>query len=574
MRPAARRQPKDSFIPPPPPTPVDFHHRQYSTRDSDVSSRPSSVGVGGRPTLELYKERSFQQSAVSTINSFLSSHNFPVTFKCSFPSAKDIVETLKFLLSVLGFPSNSKLEDDLPLFLKRLNYPFKLNKSILRSPAAPHQWPTFLALIHWLVQISKFYLHLSSSPKQHNALYHYTINSYMHFIRGDDDAVEELDRSIRDKLHHEKAAAEERLNAARLTAADLESELEKLRSAPSPKEALEKEKAMLEDDVNKFHKMIEELAARIEQAERVVAEKERQVEAKEKERERICEENEELKQRVEMQTFNARDVERMRKELQVVERDIAEAELARNAWEEKAWDLDTTLSHKINDLEALAMDCNQSLKRLKFGNEIQYQLNPKGTTPAQILGIDHKVVLKPALRSFADEIKKSSMEKSEELASYEQKSAKNAVRLDGKRNQLAAVESRIDEMEAQLNMMKNETQEYTSRCSAEAKKMLEDVQLADHDLDIMEREAADVLKISKLKLQEAIKETEEEIQMCASELFRLVDSVSKYKEHVGSKISEMRRNLSETAAAVSDAYRGSFQAQQSVVPFPAQSVVP
>lgn len=210
------------------------------------------------------------------------------------------------------------------------------------------------------------------------------------------------------------------------------------------------------------------------------------------------------------------------------------------------------------------MDCNQSLKRLKFGNEIQYQLNPKGTTPAQILGIDHKVVLKPALRSLADENKKSYMKKSEELASYEQKSGKNAVRLEGKRNQLAAIELLIDEMEAQQNMMKNKTQEYTSRCSAEAKKMLEDVQLADHDLDIMEREAAEVLKTSELKLQEVITQTEEEVQMRASELFRVADSVSKYKEYMGSKISEMRRNVSETAAAVSDAYRGSSPAQSDV----------
>ncbi|XP_027338721.1 kinetochore protein NDC80 homolog [Abrus precatorius] len=563
MRPNARRQPKDSFILPPPPTPVEFQHRQFHSRDSDASfasSRPSSVGIGGRPTFDLYKDRSFQQSAVSTINSFLSSHNFPISFKSTVASAKDIHETLKFLLSLIEFPT-SKFEDELPLLLKRLSYPFKINKSILKSPAAPHQWPSVLALIHWLVQISKFHLHLSSSPKHHNALYQYTLNSYMNFIRGDDDAVDELDRNIRDKIQHEKAIAEDKLNAAKQNAADLEAELERLRSAPSQKEVLEKEKKVLEDDVKKFHKIIEEFTSRNEQAEKVLAEKEKQLEAKEVEKEKICEENEELKKRVELQTFNARDVERMRRELQAVERDTAEAELARNTWEEKSWDLDTTLSHKIKDLEALALDCNQALKRLKIGNGIQYQLNPKGTTPAEIIGFDHKLILKPALDSFADDIKKSSMEKLEESISYQQKSSENAARLEGKRNQLAAVQSRIDEMEAQMNMIKMETQEYTNRCSAEAQKVLEDVQQADHDLDVMEREAAEVLKTSELKLQETIIQSEEEIQVRARELFQLIDSVSKYKEHVGSKISEMRRDLSETAAAVADAYRGSFPVQ-------------
>ncbi|BAT88322.1 hypothetical protein VIGAN_05178400 [Vigna angularis var. angularis] len=130
--------------------------------DAASRSRPSSVGVGGRPTLDFYKDRQFQQTVVSTINSFLSSHNFPITFKTTFPSAKDILETLKFLLSLLDFPS-SKLEEDLPFLLKCLNYPFKIN----------------------------------------NAINQYTVNSYMHYIRGDDDAVEEVDRNIQEKIQHQ-----------------------------------------------------------------------------------------------------------------------------------------------------------------------------------------------------------------------------------------------------------------------------------------------------------------------------------------------------------------------------------
>ncbi|XP_061337167.1 kinetochore protein NDC80 homolog [Gastrolobium bilobum] len=556
MRPTGRRQPKES------PTPMDFQHRP---RDSDASSRPSSVGIGGRPTLDLYKDRSFQQSAVSSINSFLSSHNFPISFKSTFPSAKDIHETLKFLLSLIEMPMpSSKLEDDLPLLLKRLGYPFKINKSILKTPAAPHQWPTFLALIHWMVQIAKFHHHLSSSTNtlvHSNVLHQYTLSSYMHYIRGDDDAIEELDRKIREKIQQEKALAEVKLKAAKETTSNLEAELERLRSAPSQKEVLEKENGLLEDDVNKFHMIIEELGSRIQQGEKVLVEKEKQLEVKMEENARICEENEELKRRVELQTFNARDVERMKRELQAVERDIGEAELARNAWEDKCWELDTNLDHKFKDLQALAMDCNQALKRLKIGNGIEYQLNSKGTTPAEIMGIDHKLTLKPALNSFADDIKKSSMEKLEELISHQQKSSENAVRLEGKRNQLAAVQSRIDEIEAQRNMIKKETDDYTSRCFAEAEKMLEDVRQADHDLDIREREAAEVLKASELKLQETIKQSEEEIQMHAHKLLKAVDSISKYKVHVASKISEMKRDLSETATAVSEAYRGSLPSQ-------------
>ena len=50
-------------------------------------------------------------------------------------------------------------------------------------------------------------------------------------------------------------------------------------------------------------------------------------------------------------------------------------------------------------------------------------------------------------------------------------------------------------LETQMDMIKKETQDYRSRCSAEAKKIVEDIQLADHDVGIMEREAAEVLKV-------------------------------------------------------------------------------
>ena len=69
------------------------------------------------------------------------------------------------------------------------------------------------------------------------------------------------------------------------------------------------------------------------------------------------------------------------------------------------------------------------------------------------------------------------------------------------------------------------------------------------------------LKNYKLKLQEAIVQEEEATQMCARELYALIDSVSKYKEYMASKILEMKRALSETVGSVSDLYKGSLTAQ-------------
>ncbi|XP_015893657.3 kinetochore protein NDC80 homolog [Ziziphus jujuba] len=572
-----RRRPKESFNPqpPPPPTPLDHqqlhYHRQLGAgvgnhRDSDASfasSRPSSIGVGrsAATTFDLYKDNRYQESTMNTINAYLASHSStPLFLKYPYPSAKDITQTLTFLMTRLDFPS-PKIED-LPLILKSLNYPFKLNKSILKSPGTPHQWPTFLAIIHWLFQVAVYNDHLSPentmSFADSNPMQAYTLSSYSHFIRGDDDSVEELDREWLEKLEREKENAAEVVTVLEKTAAELEAKAAGLKSAPSRKEELEKEKELLEADVGKFHGVIEKLVEKIGQAEKDLVVKQKELEEKMVNNDRIRGENEELKRRVELQTINSRDVERMKRELQAVERDIGEAENSRNSWEEKTWDLEEKLGHKYKEIEALAMDCNVAMRRLKFLDGFQYALNANGSTPAEIMGIDYKSKLKPVLKSFGEDIKKNSVVKLEESISLQQQLTEISAKVEEKRNHIAKLQSHCYELEAQVNSLKKEINDYTESCAADAKKMVEDFEMEAYNLKILEREAADILKASKLKFEEAVKQSEEEVQKCAYELIALIDSVSKYKEYMQSKISEMKNDVSETAAALSNIYKSSL----------------
>lgn len=86
------------------------------------------------------------------------------------------------------------------------------------------------------------------------------------------------------------------------------------------------------------------------------------------------------------------------------------------------------------------------VSRLKLGNGFEYKLNAKGSTPAEVLGMDYKSTLKPALISFDEGIKKSSMGKLEELISLQQKSVEMTAKIEAKRNHIAALQSRIDEV--------------------------------------------------------------------------------------------------------------------------------
>lgn len=64
--------------------------------------------------------------------------------------------------------------------------------------------------------------------------------------------------------------------------------------------------------------------------------------------------------------------------------------------------------------------------------------------------MDYKSTLKPALASFDDDIKKSSMGKWEELISLQQQSLEMAAKIEAKRNRIAALQSRIDDVSGWL----------------------------------------------------------------------------------------------------------------------------
>lgn len=564
MRGASHRRPTNSFNPQPTP---DHHRHQYATntsRDSDASfasSRPSSIGVGR--TADPYTEKAHQASAIRAINAYLSSHSSKLLPPNSTPSGKDITETLKYLLHQLDYES-TKLEDDLASILKSLNCPFKFNKSTLRAPNTPHNWPSYVAIIHWLVQLAMYREDLAAktgSLVENNSMFMYALDSYLNYIRGNDDSVLELDNEFMGKLGKERESVLENVRVLEASLKETEAKAEALRAGPTERERLEKERSVLEEDVKKFHAMIGEFTQGIEVLEKGLEEKRKEMETKVEEKKKLDEENDELKKRVEEQSFNPRDAERMKRELQVVDRDIAEAEASRNAWEEKMWDLDATIAHKFKEIEALAMECNQATRRLKLGNGYQYVPNANGSTAAEIMGLDYKTTIKPGLESFAAAVKGSSMAKLEELILLQKQSSELAAKIEGKRNRTSTLQSHIDEMEAQLNLSRKETEDSTSRCAAEAKKLVEDVQIEAHNLDVLEREAAGILKAAEQKLQEAIKTSEEEIQTQAAELLALVDSVSKCKEQIEAKISESKIKLSETVVAVSNAYKGSLSAQ-------------
>lgn len=203
----------------------------------------------------------------------------------------------------------------------------------------------------------------AAAPFEDNTLFVYAINSYLRYISGDDDAVDALDGELSGKLEQEKESVVENVKNWKRECEELEAKLEGLRSGLSPREMLEQEKAILEADITKFRTVIDQAVGNIATFDKVLEEKAKELAAKEEGRRRICAENEELKKKVAEQKVNLLDAERMKRELHAVESNIEAAGSARNEWEKKTWNLDSPISNKLQEMEELAIECNQAMRR-------------------------------------------------------------------------------------------------------------------------------------------------------------------------------------------------------------------
>ncbi|XP_062197722.1 kinetochore protein NDC80 homolog [Phragmites australis] len=522
----------------------------FSRRDSDAASLcssrpPSSIGAGAAAS--NFSDRSTQAAALRVVNAFLAP---AVTLRPPLPAARDIQAALRHLLERLHFPLNeAAFEDDLLHILRMLECPYKLTRSALKAPGTPHSWPPLLSVLHWLTLLVQVSDAAASQPSAaaYNDLMLYTTQSYCHYLSGDDDEIAALDEVYVSKARAHAEAAVEANRALEKEAQELEAKVIKLTSGPSRREALEAEKDVFTADVHKFEAVVKTWAAKINEKEEALMDLEKELEAKVMDGQRVAAENEELLKKVEAQAVNMRDANRMHREMQAVERDIGTAENGKAVLEEKGWELEAELVRKFEELEGLAEQCNRALRRLKPGIDFQYMLNVKGSSPAEILGLSYKTVLKPALKALAEENKRVSVSKLNELVDLQKQFQENAKILEEKRNNLSSLLAKTDEMVARLNSLDREITNDDSRCTTEARQMEDELEKKEHCLSTVEKEAADLLKNSEKRLHDALRKADEETQMCLNELLQLIVSFTEYKEFMEASVSQRKKDLYETA---------------------------
>ncbi|CAM6097908.1 unnamed protein product [Calypogeia fissa] len=384
-----------------------------------LSRRSSSMyGKGNQAQVETRPigDRAFQQDCIRTIINYLTTHGYKnqVSQKIlQTPSSKDAISIVQFLICQVDQNMElKKIEEDVPLFFRRLGYPVQISRSALYAAGSPVSWPSLLAALSWLTNLL-----VTMEPSENgqgdspfddhrSSLFTEYINAcYYHFLRGEDDECEALDKAYTNKVQEENEKCAAELETIQAESNELQEKLRKLRSEPSPLAALEAQHGDYKDDIGKFNMLISNFSSHKEAVEKKREEKRQELATKKEEVVNITKETEELRGKIAAQQINAAGIEKMLKEKEILQVNLQSVSGRKQELEKTAWDHEINTSKKLRDVETVVSQFNESCERLGLSSreesqgqaEIELKLQPLAETPADMLGGNVKTVVKPAL---------------------------------------------------------------------------------------------------------------------------------------------------------------------------------
>lgn len=418
----ARRDPRSarqSYAPPssssqPPPS---------TARRSSVMRR-SSVGGAALGALNSFftsstsavpqrdprplKDRSFQAKIAQEIHEYLLTNGFeleaghsltPTALKS--PTQKDFTIIFQWLYHRLdpNYRFQKPIEQEAPPILKALRYPFaqSITKSQLTAVGSANSWPSFLAMLHWMLELIVTVERYQGGAYDDAAaaegidvgadriIFRYLVRCYRAWLAGDDDHDEFLDEM--------SAAFDERAETytselSRLDAenAALREQLAALHDGEEPLKKVEDSRTLIETDTKKFLDYCSRIEARIAKITATNARLRDEIGASDAELRAAEEEKEALQAAVDRQGLTPADIDRMTTERDKLSKGLL-AISARVA-ETRA---------KLSEREAAATSALEALERaVARYNTLAYQIGLVPASAPNAGGREFEIVVAPS----------------------------------------------------------------------------------------------------------------------------------------------------------------------------------
>ncbi|XP_069555455.1 kinetochore protein NDC80 homolog [Brachyistius frenatus] len=490
-------------------------------------------------------DKSFVQQCIRQLHEFLTEQGYALSAKTlQSPSTKEFVKMFEYIYRQLD-PTfempNSKVEEEVPAFLKALRYPFVLSKCSMYSVGAPHTWPQALAALMWLIDNVKINWSLSKQEllfrdfcedsdniedgAEYNKLFlDYIAATYSKFMQGD-DTFEDEDEAFLTKLKKlynvdeallasmeekyrilskeveelEKESQTDRLMTKRMEKAKLQADLKKLQNYRS---SLESFKANLE---NKFSEGNDELETNVSHLES------------------LKHERNELQHLLQNQKFTPADVERINREKTELQQTISAFSKSFEVAQQQKWNEEIALAKVKEKAELKVAEYHKIARKLKLiplsaenacGHD--FEIRPFECGPGSVG--QHKTQIQMLLRKLIGDVEEENRHLADMKLSLEESCEQvnsNIIDKSNDRKQLREQIRKLDErLECDMQEEAREEQEW----AAEIESMENHRKLLQKKVKCGYDEAVQHLKAAQQQYQLVLQETSDERRTIANNL--------------------------------------------------------
>lgn len=471
------------------------------------------------------------------------------------PPAKDFFLIVEFLLRRIdphfAFKDPKKPEEETPALFKVLKYPFGFTPRSLHSVATPHAWPTFLAVVNWLIELLTYndYAQMhqaemieedrTSQEAMRYAFFDFVAQAYQAFMSFDDKETQlEADfvRSLCER-NQERQDATERLQDQ---TKEVQAETERLRTSDTRITTLAK---TVETQARELEKLKAEVAKCKEAKEATAAklvEYKMQGQTEREAVDRLQYELTKLDAMLRHQMEQNLDVDKLNNEKQALKQSIMTVLHHRDEVEKASSALEMEISEKFREVDRGVSQLNQLLDSTGIVKTLGEELRVMPQSPT-ILSMDMKKSVKPVLLAFLEEQRKLRQQNQPILVETQLKADQRQEEVATKRTLLTELKARYERESANLNSLKESFQQprkALEQSITELEHEISQLSLSSKDL-IMSRkkDKLDLIqRIDRKKL--AFEKVESDL---TAQLERYIDWIVTHHENISTKL----RNLEE-----------------------------
>lgn len=304
----------------------------------------------------------------------------------SAPSAKDFQNIFRFLYAQLdpGYDFGKKFEEEVPILMKGLRYPFAgdISKSQLYAVGSMHAWPGLLAMLGWMVDLvgccdlltatESSEMHHDQTNDEDEAMedgekvdcataetifFDYLCRAYRLFLAGSDD-LGPLVQDLKTRFGRQGEAILVEIDDLKSRLQNQEAEITLITGSESPLARATKEHCVYASDIEKFEKFITHLREKLQRLNDAIegnvnalADVENAISALETERST-------LQAQVDAQHVNPEDIDRMNAEKEQLTRAIDSLAAAREEAQRVFWEREMLVQKRLDSTERLVMEFN------------------------------------------------------------------------------------------------------------------------------------------------------------------------------------------------------------------------